>query len=175
MGYYILFDYVHVFYVLLFTRYSCNIANVCVKHQSINQSMIYYYLLLTKRKHMHSISVRQCIHLRIECILLKFHWGMKALTETQVWKRWPKYIFNWNVLRSTLSYPNETSKECIENVLRSTLSYPYETSKECIQNWKCTSVNAFIPQCNFKRMHSILIIIFKSHQNLIFRCEFYLC
>ena len=133
MGYYILFDYVHVFYVLLFTRYSCNIANVCVKHQSINQSMIYYYLLLTKRKYMHNISVRQCIHLRIECILLKFHWGMKALTETQVWKRWPKYIFNWNVLRSTLSYPNETSKECIENVLRSTLSYPYETSKECIQ------------------------------------------
>jgi hypothetical protein len=86
MGYYILFDYVHVFYVLLFTRYSCNIANVCVKDQSINQSMIYYYLLLTKRKYMHNISVRQCIHLRIECILLKFE----------------------NVLRSTLSYPNET-------------------------------------------------------------------
>jgi hypothetical protein len=71
MGYYILFDYVHVFYVLLFTRYSCNIANVCAKHQSINQSMIYYYLLLTKRKYMHNISVRQCIHLRTECILLK--------------------------------------------------------------------------------------------------------
>jgi hypothetical protein len=34
-------------------------------------------------------------------------------------------------------------------------------------HWKCTSVNAFIPQWNFKRMHSILIIIFKSHQNVI--------
>ena len=33
--------------------------------------------------------------------------------------------------------------------------------------WKCSSINAFIPQWNFKRMHSILIIIFKSHQNLI--------
>jgi hypothetical protein len=36
-----------------------------------------------------------------------------------VWKRWPKYIFNEalhveNVVRSTLSYPNETSKECIQ-------------------------------------------------------------
>jgi hypothetical protein len=34
-------------------------------------------------------------------------------------------------------------------------------------HWKCTSVNTFIPQWKFKRMHSILIIIFKSHQNLI--------
>ena len=33
--------------------------------------------------------------------------------------------------------------------------------------WKCSSINAVIPQWNFKRMHSILIIIFKSHQNLI--------
>jgi hypothetical protein len=49
MGYYILFDYVHVFYVLLFTRYSCNIANVCVKHQSINQS-IHDLLLFTINK-----------------------------------------------------------------------------------------------------------------------------
>ena len=40
----------------------------------------------------------------IECILLKFHWGMKALTEVHV----------ENVVRSTLSYPNETSKECIQ-------------------------------------------------------------
>jgi hypothetical protein len=56
--------------------------------------------------------------LRIECILLKFHWGMKALTEVH---------FQW--------------------------------SATC---WKCSSINAFIPQWNFKRMHSILIIIFKS-------------
>jgi hypothetical protein len=33
-----------------------------------------------------------------------FHWGMKALTEVHV----------ENVVRSTLSYPNETSKECIQ-------------------------------------------------------------
>ena len=36
-----------------------------------------------------------------------------------VWKRWSNYIFNMkrfieNVLRSTLSYANETSKECIQ-------------------------------------------------------------
>jgi hypothetical protein len=48
------------------------------------------------------------VYLRIECILLKFHWGMKALTEVH---------FQWialhveNVVRSTLSCPNETSKE----------------------------------------------------------------
>ena len=34
--------------------------------------------------------------------------------------------------------------------------------------WKCSSINDFIPQWNFKRMHSILITIFKSHQNLIY-------
>ena len=43
------------------------------------------------------------IHLRIECILLKFHWGMKALTEVHL----------ENVVPSTLSFPNETSNECI--------------------------------------------------------------
>jgi hypothetical protein len=45
--------------------------------------------------------------IRIECILLKFHWGMKALTEAVS-------LHVENVLRSTLSYPNETSKECIQ-------------------------------------------------------------
>jgi hypothetical protein len=48
----------------------------------------------------------------IECILLKFHWGMHALIE---------------------------------------LHFQHEAL-----HWKCTSVNACIPQWNFKRMHSIL-------------------
>ena len=57
--------------------------------------------------------------IRIECILLKFHWGMKALIE--------------------LHFQHETLPRFIENLLRSTLSYPNETSKECIQflNIKC--------------------------------------
>ena len=59
------------------------------------------------------------LYLRIECILLKFHWGMKALTEVH---------FQWSAI--------------------------------------CSSINTFIPHWNFKRVHSILIIIFKSHQNL---------
>jgi hypothetical protein len=29
----------------------------------------------------HLMRLRDMKHLRIECILLKFHWGMKALTE----------------------------------------------------------------------------------------------
>jgi hypothetical protein len=33
--------------------------------------------------------------------------------------------------------------------------------------WQKKTKAPFIPQWNFKRMHSILIIIFKSHQNLI--------
>ena len=49
--------------------------------------------------------------MRIECIILKFHWGMKALIELHFQhEAW--YIEN--VLRSTLSYPNESSKECIQ-------------------------------------------------------------
>jgi hypothetical protein len=49
----------------------------------------------------------------IECILLKFHWGMKALMELHFQhEALPRFIEN--VLRSTLSYPNETSKECIQ-------------------------------------------------------------
>jgi hypothetical protein len=57
--------------------------------------------------------------IRIECILLKFHWGMKALIE--------------------LHFQHETLPRFIENLLRSTLAYPNETSKECIQflNIKC--------------------------------------
>ena len=38
-----------------------------------------------------------------------------------------------------------------------------DTHKTLINAIKC----AFITQWNYKRMHSILIIIFKSHQNLI--------
>jgi hypothetical protein len=33
-------------------------------------------------------------------------------------------------------------------------------------HWKCTSVNAFIPQWNFKRMHSILIDIFSPKRDV---------
>ena len=70
------------------------------------------------------------LYLRIEWILLKLHWGMKALTEIH---------FQWSAILKR-----------------------YRAS--C---WKCNLINAFIPQWNFKRMHSILIIIFKSHQNII--------
>jgi hypothetical protein len=49
------------------------------------------------------------IIIRIEYILLKFHWGMKALIELHF-----QHEFIENVLRSTLSYPNETLKECIQ-------------------------------------------------------------
>ena len=53
------------------------------------------------------------IIIRIECILLKFHWGMKALIELHFQhEALPRFIEN--VLWSTLSYPNETSKECIQ-------------------------------------------------------------
>jgi hypothetical protein len=53
------------------------------------------------------------IWLGIECILLKFHWGMKALTEVHF--QWSVVALHVeNVVRSTLSYPNETSKECIQ-------------------------------------------------------------
>ena len=54
-----------------------------------------------------------------------------------VWKCWSNYIFNMkhssfieNVLRSTLSYPNETSKECIQFLNeRSILNKAY---KQCL-------------------------------------------
>jgi hypothetical protein len=55
---------------------------------------------------------------RIECILLKFHWGMKSLIEL--------HFQHEDVFRSTLSYPNETSKECIQflnKVCISTMNY----------------------------------------------------
>ena len=52
------------------------------------------------------------IIIRIECILLKFHWGMKALTEVHF--QWSTAIHVENIVPSMLSYPNETSKECIQ-------------------------------------------------------------
>ena len=43
------------------------------------------------------------------------------------------------------------------------------TFSTCIAlHWKCTSVNAFIPQWNFKRMHSILKEIYICQ--LLFHC-----
>ena len=47
---------------------------------------------------------------------MKFHWGMKALIEAHF-----QHGFIENVLRSTLSYPNETSKECIQFLNESSL------------------------------------------------------
>ena len=44
---------------------------------------------------------------------MKFHWGMKALIELH-FQHEARWRFIENVLRSTLSYPNETSKECIK-------------------------------------------------------------
>ena len=53
------------------------------------------------------------IIIRIECILLKFHWGMKALIKLHFQhEALPRFIEN--ILQSTLSNPNETSKECIQ-------------------------------------------------------------
>jgi len=44
-----------------------------------------------------------------------------------------------------------------ESVDRSTFStWSVSTWSATALHWKCTSVNAFIPQWNFKRMHSIL-------------------
>ena len=51
--------------------------------------------------------------IRIECILLKFHWGMKALIGLH-FQHEALLRFIENVLQSMLSYPNETSKECIQ-------------------------------------------------------------
>ena len=44
---------------------------------------------------------------------MKFHWGMKALIELH-FQHEALPCFIENVLRSTLSYPNETSKKCIQ-------------------------------------------------------------
>ena len=44
---------------------------------------------------------------------LKFHWGMKALIESH-FQHEALLRFIENILRSTLSYPNETLQECIK-------------------------------------------------------------
>ena len=56
--------------------------------------------------------------IRIEYILLKFHWGMKALIGLH-FQHEALSRFIENVLRLTLSYPNETSKECIQFLYKS--------------------------------------------------------
>ena len=50
---------------------------------------------------------------------MKFHWGMKALIELH-FQHEALPCFIENVLRSTLSYPNKTSKECIQFLNEST-------------------------------------------------------
>ena len=64
-----------------------------------------------------------------------FFWNFIGL-----WKRWSNYIFNMkrfikNVLRSTLSYPNETSKEYIQ-FLNTTTKYTLEKNEGTIKNWQ---------------------------------------
>jgi hypothetical protein len=70
------------------------------------------------------------IIIRIECILLKFHWVMKALIELHFQHEvLPRFIEN--VFRSTLSYPNETSKECIQFLSKDS----FDISIEYISPW----------------------------------------
>jgi len=45
-----------------------------------------------------------------------------------------------------------------ESVDRSTFSM----KRGSVSCWKCDSINTFIPQWNFKRMHSILICIIQK-------------
>jgi hypothetical protein len=53
------------------------------------------------------------IIIRIEYILLKLHWGMKALIELHFQhEALPHFIEN--VPQSTPPHPNEASKECIQ-------------------------------------------------------------
>ena len=60
-----------------------------------------------------------------------------------VWKRWSNYIFNMkrgfieNVLRSTLSYPNETSKECIQFLIDRLKYDPYLDPIQDIARCQC--------------------------------------
>ena len=82
----------------------------------------YCHNLLKDRTLLESRNTIYHIIIRIECILLKFHWGMKALTEVHFqWSALALHVEN--VVRSTLSYPNETSKECIQFLNESTLSW----------------------------------------------------
>ena len=61
------------------------------------------------------------IIIRFECILLKFHWGMKALIEAH-------FQHEAIPLRSTLSYPNETLKECIQFLSNQNISVKWRVS-----------------------------------------------
>jgi len=69
---------------------------------------------------------------------LKFHWGMKALIEAH-FQHEALLRFIENVLRSTLSYPNETSKECIQ-FLSKTQTGTKLTSFKKITDYKLCSV-----------------------------------
>jgi hypothetical protein len=60
--------------------------------------------------------------IRIECILLKFHWGMKALIEL--------HFQHENVLRSTLSYPNKTDGHDITEILLEVASSTINQSED---------------------------------------------
>ena len=81
--------------------------------------------------------------IRIECILLKLHWGMKALIELHFQHEvLIELHFQHEVLIELhfqhevlieLHFQHEALPRFIENVLQSSLSYPNETSKECIQ------------------------------------------
>ena len=86
--------------------------------------------------------------MRIECILLKFHWGMKALIELHFQHEAPRFIEN--VLRSTLSYPNETATECIQflNIFEENFTIHLYFVLESEKAW-----------CNVLKKHSKLLFI----------------
>jgi hypothetical protein len=111
----------------------------------VDKLMAYYYLNVF-------LIVLYKLYLRIECILLKFHRGMKALTEVHF-----QSLHVENVVRSRLSWFKYNYKNWMHSF---EVSLGYEsldrTTFSTWSDWKCTSVNAFIPQWNFKRIHSIL-------------------
>ena len=63
------------------------------------------------------------------------------------YKNWPRFIEN--VLRSTLAYPNETSKECIQFLIERKTPLSVLTGIYRYVNWQhaCISLSIYLPLC----------------------------
>ena len=118
------------------------------------------------------------IHLRIECILLKFHWGMKALTEVHFqWSAIGLHVEN--VLRSTLSY-----RLWLPVLVCSNSSYPHVLVKKRVHQAKqicCQSkpraVWCLIPFLTCQLTLQIYVVVSCLHVSFTFvwHCDDSIC
>jgi hypothetical protein len=98
---------------LIFISVFCTSVRITC-HENHSSTLIQYHTLPVFGFIAHYFNYLPEVYLRIECILLKFHWGMKALTEVHFQWSWSPW-YSWNTAESGIEHYKSNQSNQISN------------------------------------------------------------